>query len=71
MSPQIPGRQAERRGLRLWSVGIVLVLVFASAILVAGLVFYTGWDLLGARELKQTVIFSGRRPVLNPAVQRR
>ncbi|MEU8679545.1 hypothetical protein [Streptomyces sp. NPDC048560] len=53
MSPEIPGRQAERRGLRLWNVGIVLVLVFTGAILVAGLVFYTGWDLLGARELKQ------------------
>ncbi|WP_369252064.1 pentapeptide repeat-containing protein [Streptomyces sp. R41] len=52
MSPRLPRRQAERRGLRLWPVGIVLVLAFTIAVLVAAAVFYTGWDLLGARELK-------------------
>ncbi|MGW1784567.1 pentapeptide repeat-containing protein [Streptomyces sp. NPDC002143] len=52
MSPRPPRRQAERRGLRLWPVGPVLVLTFATAVLVATAVFYTGWDLLGARELK-------------------
>ncbi|MER7477423.1 pentapeptide repeat-containing protein [Streptomyces sp. NPDC126510] len=52
MSPRLPRRQAERRGLRLWPVGIVLVLAFTTAVLVAAAVFYTGWDLLGARELK-------------------
>ncbi|MFF0794195.1 pentapeptide repeat-containing protein [Streptomyces spiralis] len=45
-------RRAERRGLRLWPVGRVLVLSFAAAVLVAAAVFYTGWDLLGARGLK-------------------
>ncbi|WP_030184811.1 pentapeptide repeat-containing protein [Streptomyces sp. NRRL S-813] len=45
-------RRAERRGLRLWPVGTVLVLSFAAAVLVAAAVFYTGWDLLGARGLK-------------------
>ncbi|WP_341485499.1 pentapeptide repeat-containing protein (plasmid) [Streptomyces sp. GD-15H] len=45
-------RRAERRGLRLWPVGRVLTLSFAAAVLVAAAVFYTGWDLLGARELK-------------------
>lgn len=45
-------RQAERRGLRLWPVGRVLVLAFAAAVLVAAAVFYTGWDLLDARGLK-------------------
>ncbi|MGA5453862.1 pentapeptide repeat-containing protein [Streptomyces umbrinus] len=52
MSPRLPRRQAERRGLRLWPVGIVLVLAFTTAVLVAAAVFYAGWDLLGARELK-------------------
>ncbi|MEU9785561.1 pentapeptide repeat-containing protein [Streptomyces phaeochromogenes] len=52
MSPRLSLRQAERRGLRLWPVGIVLVLAFTTAILVAASVFYAGWDLLGARELK-------------------
>ncbi|MGV9348426.1 hypothetical protein ACWDSD_27150 [Streptomyces spiralis] len=45
-------RRAERRGLRLWPVGRVLVLAFAAAVLVAAAVFHTGWDLLGARGLK-------------------
>ncbi|MFF0766939.1 hypothetical protein ACFYWH_44290 [Streptomyces sp. NPDC003737] len=45
-------RRAERRGLRLWPVGTVLALAFAAAVLVADAVFYTGWDLLGARGLK-------------------
>lgn len=31
---------------------LVLALAFTTAILVAATVFYTGWDLLGARELK-------------------
>jgi hypothetical protein len=44
--------RAERRGLRLWPVGTVLALAFAAAVLVAAAVFYTGWDLLGARGLK-------------------
>ncbi|OEJ36310.1 pentapeptide repeat-containing protein [Streptomyces agglomeratus] len=52
MSPHLPRRQTERRGLRLWPVGIVLVLAFTTAVLVAAAVFYAGWDLLGARELK-------------------
>ncbi|WP_405799957.1 pentapeptide repeat-containing protein [Streptomyces halstedii] len=34
-------------------IGIVLPLVFTVAILIAGFVFYTGWDLLGARGLKK------------------
>lgn len=45
-------RRAERRGLRLWPVGTVLVLPFAAAVLVAAAVFYTGWDLLDAHGLK-------------------
>ncbi|WP_331763553.1 pentapeptide repeat-containing protein (plasmid) [Streptomyces hirsutus] len=45
-------RRTERRGLRLWPVGRVLVLSFTAAVLVAAAVFYTGWDLLGARGLK-------------------
>ncbi|MEV6055206.1 pentapeptide repeat-containing protein [Streptomyces sp. NPDC052107] len=45
-------RRTERRGLRLWPVGTVLVLAFTAAVLVAATVFYTGWDLLGARGLK-------------------
>ncbi|WP_328834760.1 pentapeptide repeat-containing protein [Streptomyces europaeiscabiei] len=52
MSPRMPRRQTERRGLRLWPVGTVLVLAFTAAALVATAAFYTGWDLLGARELK-------------------
>lgn len=53
MSHQPRGRRAERRGLRLWHIGIVLPLVFTVAVLIAGFVFYTGWDLLGARGLKK------------------
>ncbi|WP_073947564.1 pentapeptide repeat-containing protein [Streptomyces kebangsaanensis] len=45
-------RRTELRGLRLWPVGRVLVLAFTAAVLVAAAVFYTGWDLLGARGLK-------------------
>ncbi|MDQ1033031.1 hypothetical protein QF035_010613 [Streptomyces umbrinus] len=52
MSSRLSLRQAERRGLRLWPVGIVLALAFLIAVMVAALVFYAGWDLLGARELK-------------------
>lgn len=43
-------RRAERRGLRLWPVGTVLALSFATASAVAAAVF-AGWDLLGARAL--------------------
>ncbi|MGW6418860.1 pentapeptide repeat-containing protein [Streptomyces sp. NPDC055055] len=53
MTTPTPRRRAERRGLRLWNVGLVLVLAFTAAVLTAGFVFYTGWDLLGARELQQ------------------
>jgi hypothetical protein len=52
MSPRLPRGQNEQRGLRLWPVGCALTLAFTTAILVAGAVFYTAWDLLGARELK-------------------
>ncbi|MER6160360.1 pentapeptide repeat-containing protein [Streptomyces sp. NPDC001868] len=52
MSQRLPRRPAERRGLRLWPVGIVLILAFSTAVLVASSVFYSGWELLGARELK-------------------
>jgi hypothetical protein len=48
----MPRRRAERRGLRLWHVWIVLPLAFVTAITIAAGVFYAGWDLLGARELK-------------------
>ncbi|MFI9726260.1 pentapeptide repeat-containing protein [Streptomyces sp. NPDC052092] len=48
----MPQRQAERRGLRLWHVWIVLPLAFVTAIAIAAGVFFAGWDLLGARELK-------------------
>ncbi|MCZ4607391.1 pentapeptide repeat-containing protein [Streptomyces sp. Lzd4kr] len=44
--------QAERRGLRLWHVWIVLPLTFGTALAIAAGVFLAGWDLLGARELK-------------------
>lgn len=53
MSHQPRGRRADRRGLRLWHIGIVLPLVFTVAVLIAGFVFYTGWDLLDARGLKK------------------
>ncbi|TXS52751.1 pentapeptide repeat-containing protein [Streptomyces sp. t39] len=52
MRLQIARRQAGRRGLRLWNVGVVLALAFTAALLVAGFVFNTGWDLLGAKKLK-------------------
>ncbi|MFI9467398.1 pentapeptide repeat-containing protein [Streptomyces sp. NPDC052492] len=48
----MPQRQVERRGLRLWHVWIVLPLAFVTAIAIAAGVFFAGWDLLGARELK-------------------
>ncbi|WP_405653527.1 pentapeptide repeat-containing protein [Streptomyces sp. NBC_00019] len=51
MSPNLPRRQ-ERRGLRLWPVGIVLALAFVTAIAIAAGVFFAGWDLLGAQGLK-------------------
>ncbi|MFI0242503.1 pentapeptide repeat-containing protein [Streptomyces sp. NPDC016845] len=46
-------RRTGRQGLRLWPVGTVLALAFTAALLVAGAVFYTGWDLLGAQEVKR------------------
>ncbi|MFF0066535.1 pentapeptide repeat-containing protein [Streptomyces sp. NPDC005279] len=52
MRLSLPRNRAERRGLRLWHVWIVLPLAFVAAIAIATGVFYTGWDLLGARELK-------------------
>ncbi|MFJ6088053.1 hypothetical protein ACIQI8_42515 [Streptomyces sp. NPDC092369] len=52
MSAFLPRRRAERRGLQLWPVGPVLALTFTAALLVAAVVFYAGWDLLGARGLK-------------------
>ncbi|WP_329529559.1 pentapeptide repeat-containing protein [Streptomyces sp. NBC_01462] len=52
MSPRLQRRPVERRGLNLWPVGPVLALAFAVALLVAGGVFYTAWELLGARGLK-------------------
>ncbi|NEB78990.1 pentapeptide repeat-containing protein [Streptomyces sp. SID14478] len=52
-SPSPRRRRTERRGLRLWPVGSVLALAFTIALLVAGAVFYTGWDVLGAREVKR------------------
>lgn len=45
-------RRSERRGLRLWPVGIALALTFTTAITVAAIVFFAGWDLLGAQGLK-------------------
>jgi hypothetical protein len=48
----LPRRRTERRGLDLWPVRTVLALTFTAAVLVASLVFYAGWDLLGARGLK-------------------
>ncbi|MEU2563175.1 hypothetical protein ABZ626_28100 [Streptomyces longispororuber] len=45
-----PWEEAAR--LRLWPVGPVLALAFAAALLVAGSVFYAGWDLLGAWDVK-------------------
>lgn len=45
-------RRTERRGLRLWPVRTVLALTFTVAVLVAAAVFYTGWDLLGARGIR-------------------
>ncbi|MEE1931212.1 pentapeptide repeat-containing protein [Streptomyces sp. TRM 70351] len=52
MNLRLSRRQADRRGLRLWPVGIALAAAFAIAVLVAAAVFYAGWDLLGARGLK-------------------
>lgn len=52
MGTPSPRRRRERRGLRLWPVGTVLLLTFAAAVLVAAAVFYSAWDLLGAQGLK-------------------
>lgn len=45
-------RQQRRSGLRLWPVGPVLSLAFFTAITVASVVFYAGWDLLGVQGIK-------------------
>lgn len=52
MTPNLPRRQTERRGLRLWPVGTVLALTFVTAIAVASAVFFAAWDLLGAQGLR-------------------
>ncbi|WP_312870650.1 pentapeptide repeat-containing protein [Streptomyces himalayensis] len=52
MRPFLSRGWAERRGLRLWHVWIVLPLAFVTAIAIAAGAFFAGWDLLGARELK-------------------
>ncbi|MEU4499215.1 pentapeptide repeat-containing protein [Streptomyces sp. NPDC023998] len=52
MTPSLPRRRTERRGLRLWPVGTALTLTFATAIAVAAAAFFAGWDLLGAQGLK-------------------
>ncbi|GAA2087862.1 hypothetical protein GCM10009801_51120 [Streptomyces albiaxialis] len=48
----MPRRRAERRGLRLWPVGPVLVLSFLAAVLVAAGAFLAGWGLLGVEGLR-------------------
>lgn len=45
-------RRRDRRILRLWPVGLVLAATFALAVMIVAGVFFIGWDLLGARELK-------------------
>ncbi|MEU1516923.1 pentapeptide repeat-containing protein [Streptomyces sp. NPDC005811] len=45
-------RRPERRGLRLWPVGVALGVTFTTAVVVAAAVFLTGWDLLDAHGLK-------------------
>ncbi|WP_282798064.1 pentapeptide repeat-containing protein [Streptomyces sp. CC224B] len=52
MRAPVPRRGKKESGLRLWPVGPVLALAFAAALLVASSVFYAGWDLLGARDIK-------------------
>lgn len=47
-----PGRRAERGGLLLWHVWIVLPLTFTAALAIAACVFLAGWDLLSVRGLK-------------------
>ncbi|WP_431981378.1 pentapeptide repeat-containing protein [Streptomyces qinglanensis] len=43
----------DRGGLRLWPVGSVLALTFLASLVVAAAVFFTGWDLLGARGIER------------------
>ncbi|MGV9237582.1 pentapeptide repeat-containing protein [Streptomyces nigra] len=50
MSPHEP--RPARRALRLAPVGVVLILAFVTAVLSASAVFYAGWNLLAAHELK-------------------
>jgi uncharacterized protein YjbI with pentapeptide repeats len=52
MSPRLPGQRTKQRGLRLWPVAVVLALAFLTAVAVASAVFYSGWNLLGARGVK-------------------
>lgn len=52
MKISLLNRQRTERGLRLWPVGLVLFLAFIAELVTAGSVFYTAWDLLGARGLK-------------------
>ncbi|PJE99661.1 hypothetical protein CUT44_03955 [Streptomyces carminius] len=52
MRPNLPRRQDESRGLRLWPVGTALALTFSTAITVAAAVFLTGWGLLDVQNLK-------------------
>lgn len=47
-----PRPSPDDRELRLWNVGLVLALAFLAALAISAAVFYTGWGLLGARELK-------------------
>ncbi|MFC4502229.1 MULTISPECIES: pentapeptide repeat-containing protein [Streptomyces] len=44
--------RSERRGLRLWPVGLALAVTFTTAVVVAATVFLTGWGLLDAHGLK-------------------
>ncbi|MEU3480921.1 hypothetical protein ACI2LO_33180 [Streptomyces sp. NPDC033754] len=39
-------------GLHLWPVGPALALAFLNAVVVAGSVFYAGWNLLGVQGIK-------------------
>ncbi|WP_079078682.1 pentapeptide repeat-containing protein [Streptomyces sp. DSM 15324] len=52
MIPHPSRRRLERRGLRLWPVGLALGVTFTTAVLVAASVFFTGWGLLDAHGLK-------------------
>lgn len=53
-------RRRSEPGLRLWPVGLVLPLTFAVAIAVAAAVFATGWDLLGAKSLRNETALTSK-----------